>query len=154
MKKQIFLSTLILSTILTSCSSVRKSVSLGVGTGMTTGLLLGNGDSKKTKTGLAIGAVVGGIASYFIHKGIEKRDTETRKETLFNLDKFGTYGRIKTSTSNNSAPFSLTPAQVEEEFIETHVEDGRRLIEAHRVWTISNDSQWIETPKSFNKGKK
>lgn len=151
MKKQIFFTTLILSTIFTGCSSVRKSVTFGIGTGMTTGLLLGNGDSNKTKTGLAIGAVVGGIASYFIHKGLEKRDSETRKETLFNLDKFGTYGRVKSTPTNNSAPFSLSPAQVEEEFIETHVQDGRRLIEGHRIWTISNDSQWIETPKSFKK---
>ena len=137
---------------LTSCSSLKKSISLGVATGMTTGLLAGSGDSKKAKTGAAIGGLVGGIASYLIHKGLEKRDAKTRKETLFNLDKFGTYGPAKKSSMSNSAPFSLSPAQVEEDFVETHIKDGRMLIEGHRTWTISSDSQWIETPNGFNKG--
>ncbi len=154
MKKQIFLSTLTISLLLTGCSSVRKSVTLGVGSGIATGLLLGNGDSERARKGAAIGALIGGLGSYFIHKRLDKRDAKIRRETLFNLDKFGTYGRIKTSPSNNSSPFSLSPAQVEEEYIETHVQDGRRLIEGHRTWTISSDSQWIETPKNIKRGSK
>ena len=146
MKKHILLTTLTISTILTSCSSMKKSISLGASSGMTAGLLLTNGDSSKTGQNMAAGLAIGGLASYFIHKSLEKRDAVTRRETLFNLDKFGTYAPKRRSSQANSSPFSLSPAQVEEELIETHIQDGKRLIESHRVWTISGDSQWIETP--------
>lgn len=151
MKKQILPIIIILSLSLTGCSSVRKSISLGVASGAVTGLALGNGNSKKAQTGLAIGAIVGGIASYFIHKGLEKRDASTRKDTLFNLEKFGAYGQVRGARNSNSAPFTLSPAMVEQDYVETHVEDGRRLIEGHRIWSISQDSQWMPTRKVKNK---
>ncbi len=31
---------------------------------------------------------------------------------------------------------------VEQDYIETHVQDSKRLIEGHRVWSISEESQW------------
>lgn len=81
--------------LLTSCSTTRKSIALGITTGAATGAGLGSAmshDKQGTLTGLAIGAVVGGIASYLIDQGLEKRDQETRQQTLFNLEKYGVFG--------------------------------------------------------------
>jgi uncharacterized protein YcfJ len=110
MKKQILSLFIILTITLTGCSSVRKSISFGAVTGAISGMVLANGNAQKVQTGLAIGALVGGITSYFIHEGLEKRDASTRKETLFNLDRFGVFGQVKTSNSRSqSAPYSLSP---------------------------------------------
>jgi uncharacterized protein YceK len=152
MKKLILPLFIILLITLTGCSSVRKSISFGVVTGAVSGMVLANGNTQKAQTGLAIGALVGGITSYFIHEGLEKRDASIRKKTLFNLDKFGVFGQVKASSRTNSAPYSLSPAMVEQDYIETHVEDNGRLIEGHRIWTISQDSQWM--PKKTNSNSK
>ena len=94
---------LITALISSSCSSTRKSVAFGLGTGAVvgaaSGAALGNIYGKQSQgamTGLAIGALVGGIASYFIDGGLKKRDEETRKETLFNLEKHGVFGSTDT----------------------------------------------------------
>jgi hypothetical protein len=50
--------------------------------------------------GLGIGALVGGLASYFIHGSLTDRDNETRKDTLFNLEKHGVFG--ETPEENNA----------------------------------------------------
>jgi hypothetical protein len=94
---KISISLLVITSLLSSgCSSTRKSLTLGLGTGAVTGAAIGAMSSKNHSqgalTGLALGAVVGGIASYFIHGGLEERDKETRKETLFNLEKHGVFG--------------------------------------------------------------
>jgi hypothetical protein len=148
MKKQTLVSLFILASVTTGCSSTRKSIGLGVVTGITTGAAFHHGSLNRTVKGLAIGAIVGGIASYFIHQGLEKRDARTRKETLFNLEKFGVYGQARASEYSGASPYSLSPTRIEQDYIETHVEDGRRLIEGHKVYTISEDSQWI--PKRRN----
>lgn len=94
---KISISLLIITSLLSaSCSSTRKSLALGLGTGAVSGAAIGSLSSRNHSqgalTGLAIGALVGGIASYFIHGGLEERDKETRKETLFNLEKHGVFG--------------------------------------------------------------
>lgn len=85
--------------ILSSCSSIKKSVSFGVASGMGSGAAIGamvsDNKGKGAVTGLAIGALLGGIASYFIHGGLDDRDKETRKDTLFNLEKHGVFGSPK-----------------------------------------------------------
>lgn len=138
---------ILLLAVLTSCSTMRKTVTLGATAGALTGAIAGHhlssGQSNNTTKGLAIGAIIGGISSYFIQKGLEKRDANTRKQTLFNLERFGVNGHSHKSTKRSSAPFSLSPAMVDQDYIETHVEDGNRLIEGHRVWTISEEAQWI-----------
>lgn len=94
---KISISLLIITSLLSaSCSSTRKSLALGLTTGAVTGATIGSMSSRNHSqgalTGLALGAVVGGIASYFIHGSLEERDKETRKETLFNLEKHGVFG--------------------------------------------------------------
>ncbi len=86
----------ITSLLSSSCSTTRKSISLGIGTGAVTGATIGamsNRDqSKGAMMGLGIGALVGGLASYFIHGSLVDRDNDTRKDTLFNLEKHGVFG--------------------------------------------------------------
>lgn len=111
----------ITSLLFSSCSTTRKSIALGITTGAVTGAGLGSAisnDKQGTLTGLAIGAVIGGIASYFIDQGLEKRDQETRQQTLFNLEKYGVFGDSELSNkirmqevreSSRSWPVSETP---------------------------------------------
>ncbi len=90
------LKTLCISSALvcSSCSTTKDSITLGVITGSVAGAVGGKTLShtqrdKKAKVAAASGAILGGIVSYFIHKGLEKRDAKVRKETLFNLENFG-----------------------------------------------------------------
>ncbi len=86
----------IMSLLSSSCSTTRKSIALGLGTGAASGAVIGamtnKNHSQGALLGLGIGAVVGSIASYFIHGSLEERDNDTRKETLFNLEKHGVFG--------------------------------------------------------------
>ena len=86
----------IISLLSSSCSTTRKSLSLGICTGALTGATIGamsnRNHSNGALVGLGIGALVGGLASYFIHGSLTDRDNETRKDTLFNLEKHGVFG--------------------------------------------------------------
>ena len=75
------------------CSSIEKSVLLGVGTGLVLGSANGAVMQSENRghiiaQGALIGGVVGGIVSYFTHNALEQRDEKVRRETLFNLEKF------------------------------------------------------------------
>ena len=81
--------------ILVSCSTTKDSITLGVISGSVAGAAGGKTFShterdKKAKIAAASGAVIGGILSYVIHNALEKRDAKVRRETLFNLENFGT----------------------------------------------------------------
>jgi hypothetical protein len=95
----------IMSLLSSSCSTTRKSIALGFGTGAVSGAAIGamtnKNHSQGALLGLGIGALIGGIASYFIHGGIEERDKETRKETLFNLEKHGVFGLPEENEKTN-----------------------------------------------------
>lgn len=95
-----------MSLLFASCSTLRESVTLGAGTGAiaggATGALTGKDHSKGALLGLGIGALVGGIASYFIHGGLKDRDNKTRKETLFNLEKHGVFGNAPEENKNQT----------------------------------------------------
>ena len=131
----------------TGCSTMRESLTLGVSTGAATGAVAGASLSKNRGQGALKGALVGGaisgIASYFIHKGLKKRDQKTRRETLFNLDKFGVDYPKNYSQENGPG---LSKPVVESQWVDTQVQ-GKKLIEGHRVWIISEDPQWIPSSK-------
>lgn len=131
----------------TGCSTMRESLTLGVSTGAATGAVAGASLSKNRGQGALKGALVGGaisgIASYFIHKGLKKRDQKTRRETLFNLDKFGVDYPKNYSQENGPG---LSKPVVESQWVDTQVQ-GKKLIEGHRVWIISEDPQWIPSNK-------
>jgi phage tail tape-measure protein len=137
---------LVVSLLSSSCSSTRKSLALGLAAGAGTGAAMGaafsSNHSKGAVTGLAVGALVGGIASYFIDKGLQARDQDTRRDTLFNLEKHGVFGSRPAVRQKQGVPYGVTPAVVDEQFVDTHVEDGTRLVEGHKVWTIQEGSQW------------
>lgn len=142
--------------VATGCSTLKKSVMTGVGVGGAAGAVIGantsrgRSKSKSAALGALTGAVISGIAGYFIHKGVEKRDEETRRQTLFNLDKhdvsapqgFGT-----TSVHGLSAP------RIESEWVPTRVE-GRKLVEGHKIWLITDEARWVPNAGSNKKRSK
>ena len=146
MSKKLISFIVITALLSSSCSATRKSIALGLATGAGTGALIGgvfsNDHGKGAVTGLAIGALVGGIASYFIDNGLQSRDQTTRRDTLFNLEKNGVFGPQSGGGKKSDVPFTVTPAVVDEQFVETHVQDGTRLIEGHRTWTIQDTPRW------------
>ena len=144
MKKTRFYCIILLLFYLTSCSSLNRSLLLGTGTGMVTGAFIGTAGSVRNKKNNAVkGAVIGGLlgvgSGYFLHKGLEKRDVETRQKMLLNLDKFGT-GKSHLKTTLPSP--MLTKPIVGSEWVDTKIE-GNKLIEAHRVWIIEENSGWV-----------
>ncbi len=156
LSKQLLLFTATL-TILSSCATTKRSIILGLATGAGTGAILGSTLSrdhdKGAMTGLAIGAIIGGIASYFVDDELKQRDNATRKDTLFNLEKHGVFGgSSQSSAPSGNFPYGLTAPVVDESFNDTHVEDGTKLIEGHRVWTIQDGAQWnLQTPSRKSK---
>lgn len=91
---------------LSGCSSITKSTLVGIGTGLAVGSASGALIGKQNRgqaalTSAFIMGVIGGFAGYFGHQELENRDAEVRKETLFNLEKFGVAG-----FSNSIRPLS------------------------------------------------
>lgn len=143
---KIFLIVMILA--LVGCSTMRESLVLGVGSGAATGAITGATIVKQNRgqaalQGALFGGVIGGIASYFIHGTVQKRDDLIRRETLFNLEKFNV---SSPSSSSYSIPPqggpSVTSPKIEMQWIDTQVQ-GKKLIEGHRVWIMTEDAQFI-----------
>jgi hypothetical protein len=148
MKLKTIFNLLFIPAFLLGCASTKKSISLGLATGGVTGAILGSTMSKDhdkgAMTGLAIGAIIGAIASYFIDDELQKRDQDTRRDTLFNLEKHGVFGSSTTQgyAPQSNYPYGLSSPVVDEQFIDTHVKDGTKLIEGHRTWVIQEGSKW------------
>lgn len=96
--------------IMSGCASITKSTLLGFGTGAVVGGVSGalidkqNPAQAALTTALIMGAM-GGIAGYVTHDALESRDADVRKETLFNLEKYGVSGfsnGLKVKDSNES----------------------------------------------------
>lgn len=75
---------------------MRESLILGVGTGAVVGGIVGSQGSGNREEiaiqGAVIGGVAAGLASYFIHGALEKRDANVRRETLMNLEHYDVLG--------------------------------------------------------------
>jgi hypothetical protein len=133
---------------LVGCSTMKESLVLGIGSGAATGAITGSVIVDKNRgqaalQGALLGGVIGGIASYFIHGTVQKRDDLIRRETLFNLEKFNVSTPSPSSSmpSQGSGP-AITSPKVEMQWIDTQVQ-GKKLIEGHRVWIMTEDAQWI-----------
>jgi len=142
MFKKLFLICIGMSFILaSSCSTMKKSLLTGVTVGGVTGLATGVAVAKQKKhavTSALIGAAVGTLTSYFIHKGLEKRDAMVRRDTLLKLDQFD----ISTPYNLPVSAHGITMPVVESQWVDTKVQ-GKKLIEGHRIWLISDDPKWI-----------
>lgn len=88
---------LMMAIVMSGCARITKSTLLGIGTGAivggASGALIDKQNPGQTALNSAlITAVIGGIAGYFTHDALEARDASVRKDTLFNLEKFGVSG--------------------------------------------------------------
>lgn len=144
-----------LSLILTSCATMSDSLILGIGSGAAAGAIISHQGQGDQGTGAVIGAVVGGLSAYLIHKGVEKHEEKVRRETLLNLDKFDVSTPPKSGTVSIPAGGGhyLTKPVVDMEWIDTQVQ-GDKLVEGHRVWKIIEKPKWIPTSDSNKDQKK
>ena len=145
--RAIYLVVLPIALLLSSCSTMKRSLITGAITGTTTGTFAGAMVARKDKKEASLkGAFIGGILglglSWLAHKGLEKRDHKTRKELLLELERFGDK---KPKAKGKSGP-SLSGPVVDSEWVETKVE-GNKLIEGHRVWMIKENPQWVPKEK-------
>ncbi|MCB9085775.1 MAG: hypothetical protein H6624_15615 [Bdellovibrionaceae bacterium] len=120
------LTLILIGSVLSGCATSTKSVLMGMGTGAATGAIAGAALSQKDKgrnvaMSAAVMAFVGAIAGNLVHKGLEERDARVRKETLFNLEKFGVSGMEGTFDNNEG----------------THL-NGKKLL------IITDDLKWIK----------
>lgn len=87
---------ILLVSVVSGCASLRDSLTLGAGTGAVIGAIAGHqrdGDkSDKAVKGAVFGGVTFGLASYFIHNSLEKRDSRVRRDTLLNLEHYEVMG--------------------------------------------------------------
>lgn len=130
--------------ILSGCATTGGSVLLGASAGAAAGAGVGSVASPESRsqgavTGALIGAVVGGLSGLFVHKTLESRDNQTRRETLFNLEKFNVSSPRGASSSDGHG---LTMPVVESQWVDTEVQ-GKKLVEGHRVWVITEEPQWV-----------
>lgn len=129
------------TTMLSGCATMQDSLILGAGSGVATGAVVGALTSEAGSKGSGailgglIGAAVGLGGAYFVHKGIEDRDAKVRKDTLFNLERFG----VSDAPTQGSTVPSVSFRVMEEQKIETH-RQGNKVVEGHRVWILSEDS--------------
>lgn len=123
------LAKIIVPLMLTSCSTVEKSIGLGAAIGGTAGGAIGNRDGsynrdKATMQGAAIGAILGGLIGYAAHK--DKSKTQSP-----NIEKVGLEPK---------AP-SLTAPRVRRVFVPARIE-GDRYIDGHYEYVIEKTSGW------------
>lgn len=131
---------------LSGCATMKESILTGVATGAVTGLMLGpaidRGAPDARVGGALIGAAVGGITGYFIHKGLDDRDANVRKETLFNLDKYN----VSRPNGNGGMDYDygIAAPSVETQCYDTEVK-GDKLVQAHCESKIIGTPEWVKS---------
>lgn len=128
------------------CATMKESIFTGVGAGAVTGLVLGPAVDRNASDarlgGALIGAAVGGIAAYFIHKGLDDRDANVRKETLFNLDKYNV-SQPGGGGGGMDYEYGIAPAGVSTDCFPTEIK-GDKLIQAHCESKITGTPEWVK----------
>lgn len=144
-----------ISLSLCSCASMSDSIMLGIGSGAAAGVAIANQGQKDSGSGAAVGALVGGLSAYFIHKGIQNREERVRRETLLNLEKYDVSAPTKggSVTIPTGGGHFLTKPVVDMEWMETQVQ-GDKLVEGHRVWRIVEKPKWIPSNEPDGESKK
>ena len=145
MKNGMMMCLLLGSVFASGCATMHKSLLTGVGVGIATGAATSSAINrgKGALTGALVGAAIGAASSYLIHGALEKRDANTRKRTLFNLDKFSV---SKPTGSQGVQDFSLSAPDVDKECFDWEVR-GNRLVQQHCVWTIRGNSSWLPSSR-------
>ena len=146
MKQKMMVMCLILSVSLASgCATLQKSMLTGVGIGMGTGVVtsMAMAGGRGTLKGALIGTLIGGASSYLIHRALQKRDAETRRQTLLNLDKFSVSAPTRRQGAQN---FRLSAPDVDKECFDWEVR-GNQLVQQHCVWTIRGKATWLPSPR-------
>lgn len=136
------------------CTTMKESLLLGAVSGAATGAAINNTvdrDNPNAATnGALAGVVVGLAASYFIHEGLEKRDSRVRRETLLNLDKFNV---SHPAVQESDEDFYVTAPKVETQCFDSDVR-GNKLIEAHCESVIVDRPEWVKRSKKGNQNKR
>ena len=134
----------ILSMMVSGCASTERSIALGAAAGAVGGavngaLLFPVNKKKSVLRGALIGGVAGAALGLVTHKYLKKRDQRTRKDTLLNLQRHDVLNPHVGVKNNNPG---LTKPIVEMDWVEPKIQKGR-YIEGHKVWKISESSQWV-----------
>ncbi len=124
-------SLILITLMISACSSMEKSIGLGAAVGGTLGGAIGNADGsynrdKSTMQGAAIGAVLGGLIGYAAHKN------ETKKQVTVN-------GKVELEPK---AP-SLTAPKVRRVWVPARIE-GDRYIDGHFEYVIEKTVTWSQ----------
>lgn len=115
--------------LISGCSSVGKSVTLGAVVGGSAGAVIGHqqgkGDPKKRATGAALGAGLGGLIGYFANR--KKNTQKSKKEAA--------------KTSKEMAPLLSRP-RGKRIWVKDQVK-GKRYIRGHWEYIIQENSEWV-----------
>ncbi len=147
MKDKIVMSVLV-SMFTLGCATLKESVVTGSGVGAATGLVVHSTSKNRSNkegalTSVLVGAIFGGITSYFIHGSLEKRDSKTRRKTLLNLNKFSVSTPIQ---NKNIQGFKVSTPDADKECFDWEIK-GSKLVQKHCVWSIKGNSFWVPAVK-------
>lgn len=140
--------------VLVGCTTMKESLLLGTITGLAAGAVINKAidrdNSNATSNGALAGAIIGLTSSYFIHDGLEKRDSRIRRETLLNLDRFNV---THPKTDLEDDDYFVSSPKVETQCFDSDIK-GNKLIEAHCESVIVDRPEWIKKQKKVLQNKK
>ena len=141
--QNLFFSLIIITIFCSGCASTGKSIALSSATGAAVGaangaVLFPVNTKKGVLKGALIGSVAGGILGWLTHGWFEKRDAKIRRDTILGLNRSDV---LNTPWNTDTTP-AITKPIIEGRWVEPKVE-GKKLIEGHKEWKISEESQWV-----------